>query len=1114
MNQKLQAGACDPERLESFLRADLSAAQEREFSLHLNTCENCRRALEQQAAEPEAWQEAQRLLKHSPFDAREDREAGESGIGQPSPRPSPQIQSVLEALGPTDDPQMLGRIGSYEVSGVIGAGGMGVVLKAIDKSLDRTVAVKVMAPHLASSGAARKRFAREAKAAAAVLHPNVIAIHSVFDDALPYLVMPYVRGTSLQKRLDAEGPLPLQEILRIGSQIAAGLTAAHAQGLVHRDIKPANILLEEGVERVAITDFGLALAVDDGTITHSGAIAGTPQYMSPEQVRGEPLEQRSDLFSLGSVLYAISTGRPPFRAETTYGVMRRITDDEPTSLREVNPDIPDWLCAIIGRLMSKRAADRFGSAAEVADLLEKCLAHVQQPAAVPLPAFLVPGSAGRRRFFTTRKGIIAMLGTLTVVLLGAALWQASEPPDITGDWTGENWGRVVLKKGTGDEYTGRYGDSSGKAPGELQLKWSRIERRFNGSWREGADQFGNLSVRLVGDEIRGARTNDANSDLHPTAPRLGELSWTRAPAAVARKAQVSKPTFGQARESVLPYGVPCMQQFFQFRSGEVLVVGRGPATTEDEFDEDWKKVEEAGGADISLGSNWGIQLVGEGCIFTQDVEGLQWDIFTAEKVVKTMNRVNFSFGVMEPAVKDLPVTYLFKTARGEVGIMQILGIVEDERGITGSGDKGHGMKFRYKLVEADGETSVKRAKAASIPAAENPNAEPSVPSGPPVRLRQIQTGDRVKAIASSPDGRFVAYANGPADDDWKPTVEILDSGPAKTIISLKLTTAEEQALLAQSEREPPFLEVEALAFSPDGNVLAVGTRAGQVKLFDVRSGALVRSLEDAAAKRAAKNTPGKFQGFPRAMGSVEGLAFSPDGSLLAVCGNSLAEDPLVPEKLERSGLRGTGPGRLEVWEVRTGAIKHDLVGHSYAHAVAFSPDGKLLASAGNWAGQAHGTGVIIWDPQTGAKLRTIANQSNGGTWAVAFSPNGKLVAISARIFDKDDDTSKSAISLAHAGTGIVDWQRAVPGWAHPVAFTSDGKNVAVLCAGRSIQFFATETAATTHEISPEDAPRGSHWTHFAITPKGGLVIGGVDEARKGLVELWEFGDANSKPASE
>ena len=386
MNLNLQTNACDPEQLELFLSGELSDAEEREFTLHLNSCENCRHSLQQQAAEPEAWMEAEKLLKPAEFDAAIVDDAVDSETLKSPARQPLQIQNVLTALGPTDDPAMLGRLGGYEVSGVVGAGGMGVVLKAIDKSLDRTVAIKVLAPHLATSGAARKRFAREAKAAAAVLHPNVIAIHSVSnDESLPYLVMPYVRGTSLQKRLDKEGPLSLQEILRIGSQIAAGLAAAHAQGLVHRDIKPANILLEDGVERVTITDFGLARAVDDATITHSGVIAGTPQFMSPEQARGEAVDGRSDLFSLGSVLYAISTGRPPFRAETTYGVMRRITDDEPTSIRELNPEIPSWLCWVIAKLMSKQAADRFASATEVSELLEKCLAHVQQPAAVPLP---------------------------------------------------------------------------------------------------------------------------------------------------------------------------------------------------------------------------------------------------------------------------------------------------------------------------------------------------------------------------------------------------------------------------------------------------------------------------------------------------------------------------------------------------------------------------------------------------------------------------------------------------------------------------------------------------------------------------------------------------------
>jgi serine/threonine protein kinase len=281
---------------------------------------------------------------------------------------------------------MLGRFGGYEISGVIGCGGMGVVLKGFDAALSRYVAIKVLAPHLAASGSARRRFAREAQAAAAVVHENVVAIHGVAEASnLPYFVMPYVRGTSLDKRLDEHGLLGVAEVLRIALQTAAGLAAAHAQGLVHRDIKPANILLADGVERVKITDFGLARAVDDASLTRTGVIAGTPQFMSPEQARGESVDARSDLFSLGSVMYAMCTGRPPFRAETSYGILRRITDSEPRPIREINAEIPEWLVAIISKLHGKDPAERFQSADQVAKLLEQCLAHVQQPTVVPLP---------------------------------------------------------------------------------------------------------------------------------------------------------------------------------------------------------------------------------------------------------------------------------------------------------------------------------------------------------------------------------------------------------------------------------------------------------------------------------------------------------------------------------------------------------------------------------------------------------------------------------------------------------------------------------------------------------------------------------------------------------
>lgn len=236
--------------------------------------------------------------------------------------------------------------------------------------------------------------------------------------------MPYVDCESLQDRLDREGSLPLLDVLRIVVQVARGLAAAHAQGLVHRDVKPANILLERGVERVMLTDFGLARAVDDATLTRSGLIAGTPHYMSPEQARGEGVDARSDLFSLGSVLYAISTGRPPFRAETTYGILRRVTDDEPRPMRELNPELPSWFDVVVMKLLAKSPDQRFTTSEAVAEVFEECLAHVQQPDVFPLPEIvreLEPKKVSRR------SGWFAMLVGLAVI--AAAVTVISKWPD-------------------------------------------------------------------------------------------------------------------------------------------------------------------------------------------------------------------------------------------------------------------------------------------------------------------------------------------------------------------------------------------------------------------------------------------------------------------------------------------------------------------------------------------------------------------------------------------------------------------------------------------------------------------------------------------------------------
>ncbi len=414
---------CQHNQLDGFLSGQLTPRDEQLLLEHLNVCDHCRHRLDERAATPDAWNSAHTFLPDDEYDRATlgkscVRDANNNDEDLAS---SPQIKHVIDILNPTDDPAMLGRLGGYEVSGVVGSGGMGVVLKAFDRPLDRTVAIKVLAPHLATSGAARQRFSREARAAAAVIHPNVIAIYGVSTDAaLPFLVMPYVGGSSLQKRLDSNGALPVADILRISIQIASGLAAAHHQGLVHRDIKPANILLGDGVDRLVITDFGLARAVDDASVTRTGVIAGTPQYMSPEQARGESVDARSDLFSLGSVMYAMCTGRVPFRAESPYGVLRRITDNVPRDMREINPDVPVWLCRIVDRLHSKSASDRFASADELSALLSECLAHVQQPTLHRLP----PQLAERQRVSRS----VLVTGLVAASLLAGFFWLIPRPP--------------------------------------------------------------------------------------------------------------------------------------------------------------------------------------------------------------------------------------------------------------------------------------------------------------------------------------------------------------------------------------------------------------------------------------------------------------------------------------------------------------------------------------------------------------------------------------------------------------------------------------------------------------------------------------------------------------
>ncbi len=424
-------------QLRGLIDRTLPETEQTQLISHLDGCSRCQQQLEQLATGGEAWTEAltapqtaalpphdsafwpamrrveQDFVPASPA-GEPDSElaltssqptalADRRGEGPPplpsrstppplppvTPSPTPPSGLSLEFLAPAETPGQLGRLGHFDVERVIGRGGMGLVLAGFDTHLQRQVAIKVLDPQLAGNEVARKRFCREARAAASVTHEHVVAVHQVEQEettGLPFLVMQMIEGESLEERL-RQGQRPeLGEIVRIGMQIAAGLAAAHARGLIHRDVKPANILLERETGRVKLTDFGLARATEDVKLTQSGFVAGTPLYMSPEQARGEDSDQRGDLFSLGVVLYELCAGEPPWTGKTPLAVLRQLADEPHRPIAELNPDIPDWLGGIIDRLLAKSPADRIQTAGEVAALLAEHLCAMHPMSAIQVPA--------------------------------------------------------------------------------------------------------------------------------------------------------------------------------------------------------------------------------------------------------------------------------------------------------------------------------------------------------------------------------------------------------------------------------------------------------------------------------------------------------------------------------------------------------------------------------------------------------------------------------------------------------------------------------------------------------------------------------------------------------
>lgn len=384
--------------LNQLLGGSLDLGQEEILSKHIEVCSNCRERLERAAGSERTLRAVERNLRGNGELSDTERiliencaSASDSNLflgeveADTQDRHSLRTRPVPSPLDPLAVPLGPGsRLGTYEIIEQLGRGGMGVVWKAHDPHRDRFVAIKVLEGQVMADKDARNRFLREARAAGSVEHHNVVRMFGVEETPVPCLIMEYVDGPSLKAYLTTAGPLALPKVLQIGMQIAHGLAALHAKKVTHRDIKPANLMIEASTGLVKLTDFGVAHIDGDSQVTLEGCVSGTPAYMSPEQAKGDDADHRSDLFSLGSVLYTMATGQSPFGDERTFAALIRVRDSEPLPPQAINPNVPSSLSNLIRRLHSKDPDQRPHSAAEVARLLNMQLEQLGQSPSTPV----------------------------------------------------------------------------------------------------------------------------------------------------------------------------------------------------------------------------------------------------------------------------------------------------------------------------------------------------------------------------------------------------------------------------------------------------------------------------------------------------------------------------------------------------------------------------------------------------------------------------------------------------------------------------------------------------------------------------------------------------------
>ncbi len=1050
---------------------------------------------------------AERVKKGlEPSEERPTQEISESHSDPDTPNDPPKKAHDLSFLHPPEEPDELGRLGDFRILKVLGKGGMGMVLLGEDTKLHRAVAIKVMLPDLGASETARERFLREARSAAAVEHSRVVPIYQVGEDGdIPYVVMPLLQGETLDARLRREGILSIAEILRLGKETAEGLAAAHNKDLIHRDIKPANIWIEKKdapeageswLGNVKILDFGLARATsgEEIDLTGKNVVLGTAAYMSPQQATAQELDPRTDLFSLGCVLYRMSTRQLPFQGGNSFAVRMSIVADPPKRVESLNPKVPVGLADLIHELLEKNPSDRPASAEEVIERLAKlqeedARTEATPPVAgvkkVPVPTAKKPKGSGLWIGGALALVMLVVLGIVGAVYGPSLFLTPTDPTPPLPPGPPPTKSKGVLLIQSVDPKLKFAIRKNGKTiiasatprkfelePGEYTLELTEKADLFevtpaNFTIKEKnkitisviplpPNPFAHLKRSDIDPyELQMAIDHNTGKTPKELVAVLGDSRWqgwsgsvqsiafspdgervATVPGHDGRHTRVWDRKTGK-QMFALPGG---HREAVFSADGKILFTGYGGGIGlwNGETGKLIKTLQAPGYPYFSVSpDNKHVASVRDNLVEIWDVDK-NTKLQTLEGHTKRITRLAYSPDGKWLASASEDQTVILWDAQDGTQVHtfkhkdRLLDIAfsPDSKLLASLSTTGGG---RGNLILWDVDTGKKKGPFPAAGAASNrvafgvnPKGEHLLAYGVPrgLTVRNLKTKEppltlksslgNTHALAFSPDGKFLARGSN--------YLEIFDLATRKDILA----------------RPQPRGQTTSVAVSPNGEWIASNNKDGLTRLWDVRKRKQVKRL-------------------PSGVGMGADVTFTSNGSKVVVNG---------------------GSGAISVWDVRKGVnLQRFSTGAGSWSNMALHPDNKRIAVSSEY-----GT-ATIWDLETKKLLHKLNQPAVGLRHDVAFSPDGKVLASGGGTKDR-----KGLLKLWDADTGKEIRSKSMSREVVRLAFRPDGQELAVVMRGEAIHLLDPNNKRALR-ILPNSG--GHRWWRFhssiTYSPDGKLL---------------------------